>query len=182
MITPDVTGDIDVGAMESTATPNADAQGLEPLHRAYSDYVIMAVVAVALCCCAVGAVFVFCCRNQTKLKRQLTATQHQVTRLKSLSNFEGIDEAQFGAEGAGDVVECAPDGVQETMPPMMVPMGGARSVSNVSNINVALPSMGSNGGHYQHYHSPVAVQNGNFSRQSSHQTVVSAQSGRYTLA
>ena len=113
-----------------------------------------------------------------------------MTRLKSLSHFEGAEDHHFGAEGAGNIENIvgianvhrlAPhvgDGDPETISIMSVAphMGsavGAQSVSNISNINVALPS---NGGHYQRYHSPVSAAS-NFSRQSSVQTVVSAQSG-----
>lgn len=88
------------------------------------------------------------------------------------------------------------DGDSETisiMPPLMGSIMGAQSVSQISNINVALPSNGGPNGQYQRYHSPVSVvskcsnpsipniSNINFSRQSSVQTVVSAQSGTYLL-
>jgi len=176
VVTPELTGD----AVESTDDSGLNAPEMEPLHRVYSDYIIIGAVMVALCCCALAAVFVFCCRSQSKLKRELTATQHQVTRLKSLSHFEGAHRDPYAAEGAEDgsvpdsVGQCAPDGVSETMPQMIMSAVAAQSVSAMSSI-AALPSMASNGG-YQPYHSPVPRQNMGFSRQSSPQTVVSQQS------
>lgn len=105
VVLPDPTGDIDVDSIESTASSNLEIEELAPLHRVYSEYIVISVVVIIVICCGVVAVLAICCRNQTKLKRQLTETQHQVTRLKSLSHFEGADDHNdhFGAEGAAHI-------------------------------------------------------------------------------